>query len=120
MKNHFSFAKFLAHVLDEQFRIGRFSIGVDPFLDIIPGSGSLFGLILSFYIIWIAKKVNVTEKEISLMIMYVVFDFILGLIPFLGFIGDAFYKANKKNLSILEKYIHDEVIIDADIISSSA
>ncbi len=98
MKNHFSVARSLTHLLDEQFKIGRFSIGVDPLLDFIPGIGPFLGLILSLYIIWIAKQVRATEKEIGVMITNVVFDFILGLIPFLGFVGDAMFKANKKNL----------------------
>jgi hypothetical protein len=122
MKNHFSVAKSLSHLLDEQFKLGRYSIGVDPLLDFIPGIGPFLGLILSLYIIWIAKQVRATEKEISKMIANIVFDFILGLIPFLGFVGDAMFKANKKNLKIIEKYIHKEekTILDGEIISAAS
>jgi hypothetical protein len=122
VKNHFSVAKSLTHLLDEQFKIGRFSIGFDPLLDFIPGIGTFMGLLLSFYIIWIAKQVQVTDREINVMIVNVVFDFFIGLIPFLGFVGDALFKANKKNLKILEKYIYKDAktILDAEIIPSSA
>jgi len=120
VEKHYSVAKSLAHLLDEQFRVGCFSIGVDPLLDFIPGIGSFLGLLLSFYIVWIAKQARVSEKEIKHMRFNIIFDFILGLIPILGFIGDAMYKANKKNLKILEKYIHrEEIIINAEIISTS-
>lgn len=122
MKTHYSVAKSLAKLLDEQFRIGGFSIGVDPLLNFFPVVGSVLGLMLSFYIIWIAKQVNASEKDITLMMINVVVDFFLGIIPVIGFVGDALFKANKKNLKILEKYMEREVgtILDAEIVSPTA
>lgn len=105
MHNHFRFAKTLAHLLDEQFKIGGFSFGIDPLLDFIPGIGDVFALLLSLYIIWIAKQANVPSKEIAVMVRNVTIDFVLGLIPIIGYAGDFIYKANMRNIRILEKYM---------------
>ena len=50
------------------------------------------------------------------MITNVVADFILGLLPVLGWAGDFFFKANIRNVKILEKYANRK-ILDAEIIS---
>ena len=44
------------------------------------------------------------REDINQMIANLVLDFVLGTIPVVGDIGDFFYKANSKNLEILEKY----------------
>ncbi len=122
MKTHFSIARSLSHFLDEQFTLGGFSLGIDPLLNFLPGIGNVLGLMLSFYIIWIAKQVNATDKDITLMMINIMLDFFLGIIPIIGFVGDAIFKANKKNLKILEKYIEKEVstVLEAEIVSPSA
>lgn len=42
--------------------------------------------------------------------MNLVFDFIIGLVPFLGDIADAIYKCNTKNYLLLEKELIKRVI----------
>lgn len=116
MQGHYRTAKLLARVLDTQFKIGKFEFGLDPLLDFIPGLGGVITLILSLYIIWIAKAARVPDKEIGQMIRNVIFDFILGLIPVVGYVGDFFYKANIKNIAILEKYVKTGVI-EAEIVT---
>lgn len=116
MKRHYQVAKSLAHLLDNKFKVGNFSFGLDPLLDFIPGLGDVIALILSFYIIWIAKQAHVPDAEMGIMIRNVVIDFVLGLIPIIGYVGDFIYKANVKNLAILEKYL-DKSIIEAEVVS---
>lgn len=110
MENHFKVAKMLAHLLDEQFKIGGFSFGLDPLLDFLPGIGDFLALLLSFYIVWIAKQANVPGNEVTVMIRNISIDFILGLIPIVGYAGDFVFKANMRNIKILEKYISSSVI----------
>lgn len=110
METHFKVAKALSHLLDEQFKIGGFSFGLDPLLDFIPGIGDVLAMLLSFYIVWIAKEANVPSKEISVMIRNITIDFILGLIPIIGYAGDFIFKSNMMNLKILEKYLSPSII----------
>ena len=50
------------------------------------------------------------------MILNIIIDFIVGLIPFLGVIFDVAFKANLRNIKILEKYSHGK-FIEGKIIS---
>jgi hypothetical protein len=116
MNKHFVFAKILANLLDSQFAVGKYSFGIDPLLDFIPGFGAVISFLLSLYIVWVGLQMKIPRKEIRQMITNVVADFILGLLPVLGWAGDFFFKANIRNVKILEKYAGRK-IFDAEIIS---
>jgi hypothetical protein len=105
MNIHLRFATILAHLMDEQFSIGKIKFGLDPILGIIPGFGDIISLGLSFYIVIIGMMLRLPQDKISSMIKNVILDFLIGLLPVVGDVADVFYKANKKNLQI----IHDHV-----------
>ncbi|KAH6665593.1 hypothetical protein B0J14DRAFT_605435 [Halenospora varia] len=39
------------------------------------------------------------------MIFNIIIDFIIGLVPFLGDIADALFRANSKNVLVLQGYL---------------
>lgn len=110
MKNHFHIATILARLLDEQFSIGKFRFGLDPLINLVPWIGDVVGLILSLYLVWIAKNARVPQKQINKMIKNVILDFVVGLIPVLGNFGDFVIKANSRNLEILRKYGNFDIV----------
>ena len=116
MINHISAARSVAQLLDNQFEFLGVRFGLDPILGVVPFLGDIISLVLSAYIIWIAYQMKVPGKEIGRMWQNVLFDFVLGAIPFIGDVSDFFFKANMKNLAILEKYSKRETIIEADIV----
>lgn len=116
MNNHVRIARILTRLLDTHFGIGKFRFGLEPLLGLIPGVGDFIGLFFSFYIVWIATRLGLPEKEISRMIRHIVIDFIIGIIPFIGDIGDFAYKANSKNMAIIDRYVQADVI-DGRVVS---
>ncbi len=104
MDYHFKFAKTLTHLLDKNFKFLGFRFGLDPILGLVPILGDLVSLLLSLYIVWIGIQLRVPREIITRMISNVVFDFTLGLIPVVGDLADFLYKANSRNLDLLEKY----------------
>lgn len=102
---HLTFAKTLASLLDNKFKFLGVRFGLDPILNIIPGLGDLLGVLLSLYFIFIAIKLNLPGNLIAKMWWNIFVDFLFGLIPVVGVIGDIFYKANIRNLKILEDYL---------------
>lgn len=42
------------------------------------------------------------------MTMNIIFDFVIGLVPFVGDLADAMYKCNTRNAVILEKYLREK------------
>lgn len=102
---HLRTARAVAKLLDSQFGIGSFRFGLDPILAIIPGIGSALPMFLSFYILWIALQAEAPTRVLLPMIFNIFVDFVIGSIPLVGVIGDAFFKSNIKNLTILERFL---------------
>jgi hypothetical protein len=110
MKQHLRFAKFLTHLMDTRFNLFGFRFGLDPLLDLWPWFGSLLGTAISCYLYWIAFKLEVPTSVYRKMGMHLFWDFVLGEIPFIGFIFDAMYHANEMNLKLLTPYLDQEVL----------
>lgn len=121
MESDFKRAKFIATLLDSQFNVAGIRFGLDPIINIIPWVGDVIGVLLSLYILNIAREAKVSTIDMIRMVGNIVIDFIVGFIPFLGVIFDVAYKANLRNLIILEKYIGrmrpEGKIIEGSIVS---
>jgi hypothetical protein len=103
-------AKIFSKLLDSQFNIGGVRFGLDPIIDLIPWVGDVIGALLSLFILHTAYKVGVSKKDFLKMILNIAIDFLVGLIPFLGVIFDVAFKANDKNVKILETYSHGKYV----------
>lgn len=118
MEHHIRVATVLTELLDNKFPFLGLRFGIDPLLDLIPFAGDFVATALSFYLVWIAYRIRVPQDKIHEMVGNIIMDFVIGLIPFLGAVGDVFYKANSKNLKILKQYYKPAV--EGEILSSSA
>lgn len=103
-------ARFLANLMDRQFKIGNIEFGIESFLGFIPAFGDIIGLLLSLYIYRIAHEANVPARQRIHMLFNILLDMTVGVIPLLGDIFDVAYKANVRNLHILEKHIRGKVV----------
>lgn len=99
-------AQKLAYLSDSAIRIPviGLEIGLDFLLGLIPVIGDTLMLLLSARIVWLGKKLGVPNSLRVIMIRNCVIDYLVGLIPFVGDIFDLFYKANKANARIMEKW----------------
>lgn len=113
---HLKVARFLAIALDTQFRFGSFRFGLGPLIGIIPGFGDVIENALSFYLVWLGLQMNIPTAKLAQMLTNIGFNFILGMIPFLGDIGDFVFKSNIRNLQILEEFA--EEIIEGEIVEN--
>ena len=86
-------AQKMAHLLDTAVGIPftKIRFGLDSILGLVPGLGDLATAAMSAHII-------------HLSVRNAIFDFLIGLIPFVGDISDIFYKANRKNIRLLENW----------------
>lgn len=109
MEGHIKVARTLTDLLDNKFGIGKFRIGLDPILGLIPGFGDIITAILSLYLVWIGVQMKLPQEKITEMVGNIVADFIIGILPIVGDIGDIFFKSNSKNMAILEEYL-DKVV----------
>ena len=111
MKSHIQFAQRLTTLMDTKFTVFGIQFGIDPLLDILPGLGSVIGAFVSCYLFWIAYKLHVPSWVYFRMGWHIFLDFILGELPFIGFIFDILYKSNVKNLALLYPFVDPEILV---------
>ena len=80
-------------------------IGLDVILDLIPGVGDVAAAALGAYIVWEARNLGMSKWQISRMAGNVGFDFLLGLIPWVGAIPDFFFRSNTRNLKMIKRHL---------------
>ena len=85
----------------------KFRIGLDPILGLLPGAGDLVGMGLSVYILVLAARFRLPGTVMRGMILNVALEGVLGSVPLIGDIFDAFFKANIRNLAILEQHLQE-------------
>lgn len=114
-KNSLQHLEWFAKLLDNQFKIGGFSFGIDPLLGLIPVLGDIIPLIFSVYLIILAKSEDLEDYVIHQMIGNMVIDFIIGTVPLVGDVGDFFFKASQKNLLLLKRELDKKYNIETAI-----
>src|SRR5215510_13963045 len=96
----------IASLLDDFIRIPilNIRIGLDPILGMLPWAGDTLTAIFSLYLIGSAIQYQLPKVVILRMAMNVAFDYLIGLIPFVGDASDFFIKSNRWNMNLLRRY----------------
>jgi hypothetical protein len=89
----------------------RFSLGLDQLIGLVPGIGDLIGGFLSLYIILESARLGAPRGLLARMGWNVAVDTLVGEVPILGDLFDIGFKANIRNLTLLDRYLRhpDEV-----------
>ena len=98
----------LAWLMDESIQIGRWRIGLDALLGLIPGVGDIAGAAVSALIIALAIESGIPRSAVMRMVINLALDSLLGAIPFLGDIFDFAFKSNVRNAQIYREAIRGE------------
>lgn len=116
-EHHYKIAKGIVYVMENRFRLFGLKFGVDPVIGFIPWIGDAISNAIALYLVVLAKRMDVEQKHINRMIANIAFDFLIGLIPFVGDVSDFFIRSNTKNLRIIEK--HGKVnVVEGEITDS--
>jgi hypothetical protein len=95
----------LATLLDSQFEIAGVKLGWDAIVGLIPVAGDIVTSILALYPLHIANKHKLGKTLQARMALNVAVDWGVGIVPLIGDVIDVAYKANLKNLKLLEKAV---------------
>lgn len=92
--------------MDSQFRIPGTTIrfGLDGVIGLVPGVGDLISLGISSYLISSAVKNGASSFVVARMMLNTGVDAIVGSIPILGDIFDVAFKANTRNVRLLQQH----------------
>lgn len=89
------------------FNLFGIRFGWEAVIGIIPGFGDVIGVFMALMLVKKCQKVDggLPSTVSTQMMLNVIIDFLLGLVPFLGDIADAAFKANTKNCRLLEQHL---------------
>ncbi len=80
-------------------------MGLDPILGLVPGVGDWISWLLSGHLLWCAWRLGVSASTLMRMTGHVVLDAVVGVVPLLGDLFDVVWKANDRNLRLLERHV---------------
>lgn len=105
--------RFVGRMLDSAVRVPgtNFRVGLDPVLGLVPGGGDAVAGALSLYIVAEAAYLGVPTPTVVRMLANVGVDVAVGSIPLIGDVFDAVWKANERNVALLEGHL--DVDLDA-------
>ncbi len=97
----------IAWLFDESITIPgvNYRIGIDGLIGLIPGLGDIVSASVSMYLIAEASRLGASKPVILRMGANVLIDTLLGAIPMLGDLFDFAWKANSKNVALLNQYL---------------
>lgn len=97
----------LSNLLDNAIRVPgtSYGVGIDPLLGLIPGGGDFLGGLISVYIVFSAAMMGLPRETLTRMASNIVFDSLAGTVPIFGDLFDVAWKANSKNMDILEGHL---------------
>jgi hypothetical protein len=101
----------MARLLDNAIPIPgtRYRFGFDAVIGLVPGIGDAIGAIFSAYIVLQAARLGASRPTLIRMMGNVALDTIVGEIPLLGDLFDAGWKANIRNMALLEAHLQRPV-----------
>lgn len=93
------------HLLDSAVEIPgtSYRIGLDPIVGLIPGVGDAATTLASVYIVVEAARLGVPRETLARMVLTLAVDAVVGGVPLLGDAFDAVWKANDRNVALLER-----------------
>jgi len=92
--------------MDEAVRIPgtRFRVGLDGLAGLVPGVGDALTAAVSGYALLAAARTGAPKSVIARMAGNILLDTLVGAVPVLGDVFDLAFKANRRNLHLLEQY----------------
>ncbi len=97
----------LAWLLDSSIPIPgtRLSIGLEAVIGLFPVIGDLLGMLASSYILAEAARMGVGKALLARMAFNVAVEGVIGIVPVAGDLFDAVWKANQKNVRLLNAWM---------------
>lgn len=97
----------LAHVMDTAFVIPGINrrVGFDALIGLVPVIGDVASMVISSFIVYEAKRLGAPRWLVARMGLNVAVDGLLGVVPLAGDLFDAAFKANRRNVHLLRRWM---------------
>ncbi|HEX2862446.1 MAG TPA: DUF4112 domain-containing protein [Lacunisphaera sp.] len=94
----------LTWLLDRSIPIGKYRIGLDPIIGLIPGLGDWIGAMLSMYVMYEGARLGAPKRILLRMTGNILVETIIGAVPVLGDFFDFVWQANTRNLALIRAH----------------
>ncbi|MGK2933720.1 MAG: DUF4112 domain-containing protein [Gemmatimonadaceae bacterium] len=100
-------ARALARALDSAVRIPgtNMRFGLDAVIGLVPGLGDVAGAAMGSYIVLLGSRLGAPKPVLARMVLNVALDTLVGIVPVAGDLFDVAWKANMRNMALLDRYI---------------
>lgn len=96
----------IASTLDSAIkRPGGYRIGLDGLIGLVPVVGDGVSACISTFIVYRAGQLGVSTAQLLRMMLNILFETLVGFVPLVGDVFDFMWKANEKNMAILESHL---------------
>lgn len=95
----------LGWLMDDLFRVPvlGWRFGLDAVLGLVPALGDTSTSLVSFYILASAVRYRVPKITILRMGLNIAIDYVVGSLPIVGDLFDAWWKSNQMNVELLKR-----------------
>ena len=95
----------LSRLMDSAIALpGGYRIGWDGLIGLVPGIGDMVGLGVSAWIVLGAARMGAPKALLARMAGNVALESLVGVVPVLGDLFDFAFKANMRNMRLLERH----------------
>ena len=93
----------LAGWMDARFSIAGIRFGFDGLIGLIPAVGDTVTALVSLYPLSVARRHKLGGWVQAKILGNIAMDWVVGLVPLVGDLFDVGYKANSRNLRVIER-----------------
>ena len=101
-----------AVLLDSVFRVPgtRIRFGLDAIIGLVPGLGDFSAPVFAVALIATGFRMRIPAVVQARMVLNAALDMLMGLVPILGDLADVAWKANLRNLALLERHARPGIL----------
>jgi hypothetical protein len=96
-------ARWLANWLDTKFELFGVRFGLEGIVGVVPVVGDTLGLIAGLYPVYVARRHHLGRRVRIQMGANLLIEWLIGVTPIVGDAADVWFKANVRNLKLLER-----------------
>jgi Domain of unknown function (DUF4112) len=87
----------------------QWRLGLESLVGLLPVGGDVVGLGISIYILWQVVQFKLPKTLLLRMVFNIAVDALVGAVPILGDLFDMTWKANTKNVNLLESHLQEPI-----------
>lgn len=94
----------LSWLLDRSIPVGRWRIGLDPIIGLLPGIGDWIGALLSLYVLYEGARLGLPGTALTRMSGNILVETVIGAVPVVGDLFDFGWRSNTRNMALIRRH----------------